>query len=333
MATASRFKLSERASTNLRRFLLYPLYFLFCLVLFAYWTFPYERVRDFLVRQVEQQMPGAELEIVSLEPAWITGIEARGVQLRFPPEEGEERPQQLTIPSVYARAGILAYLGGTTEVTFAVETDGATPGTIEGVFSEEEAQTHVQAHLANVDLGRLGVIRQYAGLPIAGVVSGDVDVTLAEELEGTTGNIQLAIAGLAVGDGRAQVRIPGMSSGITVEQLNAGDLALTIAIERGVGRVQELHADGDDLELTGTGTIRLLRPVRMTSLDLTLRADIKPAYRERNDRTRGMFGFIGMAPQVREFTAPDGAYQFRLTGSVGSRISAQGAGSASFPAQ
>ncbi|MFO0684900.1 MAG: type II secretion system protein GspN [Sandaracinus sp.] len=331
----SRFALSERARTLLMRFLVFPFYFLCCFFSSAYETFPYDRVRDFAIHAIESQVPGSEVDIVSLEPAWISGVEAQGVRIRLPAEEGETRRAEVTIPRLYARAGIFAYLFGTTDVTFEIETDGG--GTITGEVTdarsgsgeEEHELTHVVARLEHVDLRRLGVIRHYLGLPVEGIVAGDIDVSLSDELAQTSGHVTLTIEDLAIGDGNATLNvIPGSSRGLAVERIAAGDVNLQIDIEHGVGRVGQLVSDGEDAQLLGQGTIRVLRPFRMSALDLLLRINVSQAYRDRNDRTRAIFGLVGLAPEARAYTAPDGAFQLRLQGALGGRVLALPAGTA-----
>jgi type II secretion system protein N len=327
-------QLSDRAKRLLRVFLVFPSYFLCCLFSSAYQTFPYDRVRDFAVEQVGRAMPGAELEIVSLEPAWVSGVEAEGVVLRLPAGPGEERPSEVTLRRVYARAGILSYLFGTTSVSYAIETDGG--GLIEGYLDDSTSgegqdatgEIHLVAHITNVDLRRIGLIRHFAHIPFEGMVSGEIDVTLAHELDGTTGTITMTIAGLALGDGHAEVPIPGMSRGIAVERLDAGNLSLQVQIEHGVGRIQQLSSDGEDAQVQGQGTVRLLRPFAMSALDVLVRINVAPSYRERNDRTRAVFGFADMSGEVRPYRAPDGAYQVRLQGAIGGRLQAMPAGTA-----
>lgn len=320
-------KLDERTETILRRAVLYPTWFIFCSIAFAYCAFPYDRVRDKIEAEVERAMPGADLEIVSLAPSWVTGVELQGVRLQLPPETPEERPSEVVLDNVSARVGLLALLGGETAVSYYAELGGG--GTIEGVYEDGETATHLQAHLDRVALGRIGPLRLYTKLPLAGEMTGDIDVTVSDETANTSGDITLTIAGLAIGDGRARLEIPGMRNGITVERLNAGDLNLRIQVERGVGRIQQLASSSEDVDVRGTGTIRLLRPLRMSGLDILLRLDVKQPYRERNDRTRGVFAMIDMAPDIRAYKAPDGAFQVRIAGSAGSSVRAQGAGTAS----
>jgi type II secretion system protein N len=337
MASLPRIPISDRARRLLRVVLVFPLYFTCCLFSSAYETFPYDRVRDFATHQIEMAVPGSEVEIVSLEPAWITGVEATGVHIRFPLREGEEHRAELTIPRIYARAGILSYMLGTTDVTFEIDADGGgtirgeIADTITGSGAEAHERTHVVANIAGLDLRRIGVIRHTLGIPVEAVIAGDIDVTIADELDETSGHITLTATGVALGDGRSQVSLasfmPGLPGGIVIDRLAGGDIDLRVDIEHGVGRVQQLHSAGEDAQLQGQGTVRFLRPIRMSALDLLLRIAIQPGYRER-EHMRGAFMLIDNVPQVAPYRAADGAFQIRLQGPVGGRITAMPAGTA-----
>lgn len=322
-------KLSERAQTILRRAVLYPLWFMSCFFTFAYCTFPYDRVRDRIEDEVERAVPGSELEIVSLSPSWVTGVELTGVSLTLPAEEEGERPTQLSLTEVGLRVGVLDYLFGTSSISFYAELGGG--GTIEGAYGDSETQTDIELHLVDVALARIGPLRRFVMLPVGGTLTGDIDLTISDEVESTVGSVTLTISELSVGDGRARLQIPGMRSGITVEQLNAGDLNLRMEVERGVGRVQQLSSSSEHIEIRGAGTMRFLRPLRMSNVDILLRFDVKQPYREANDRTRAVFSVVEMTPDVRPYRAPDGAFQLRVAGSFGSSIRAAPAGTAAMP--
>lgn len=322
----NRFKLSPRVRTILRRGVGYPFFFLFAFLTSAYLTFPYDRVRDFITSQVSRALPGAELEIVSLEPSWISGVEAEGVSLRVPNDTLGERPYTVTLPRVWARAGIFSYLFGTTSVDFEIEVDG--DGLIEGSLEHDETSTHVVLHLVDVDLRRIGLLRVVTyHLPVYGVVSGDIDLTLADESDETVGEATLAIVGAAVGDGRARVPVPGMGSGITLERITLGDVNLTLGVEHGSARIEELTANGEDAELRGSGSIRLSRQIRMWALDVLIRINVLPAYRTRNPAMDAIFSLAESNELVRPYRAADGAFQLRLQGTVGGRVTAAPAGS------
>lgn len=322
----------------------YVFFFLFSFVTFTYLTFPYDRVRDFVVHQIELALPGSEVEIVSLEPAWLTGIEARGVRIRLPAEPVEptrpgaggaseaRRPVRpsVTVPYLYARLSILSYLLGTTEVVFEVETDGG--GTIDGSVTDAGTESHLTAHLDAVDLRRIGVLRHYLGMSLAGEVSGDIDLQVADEPDGTDGTIALTIGAASIGDEQFTVPlpVPGMT-GLQLTRVTVGDLTLNITVEDGVGRIDRFAGDGEDIILRGTGSIRIHRSLRMTALDVLVRAAIQPAYLTRNPAVQGALELAGSSPLVAPYRAPDGAFQVRLQGTLGSRVTALAAGSASIP--
>ncbi len=326
------------------RVLGYVFFFLFAFVAFTYLTFPYDRVRDFVVHQVELAVPGSELEIVSLEPAWVTGIEAHGVRLRLPAEPVEpprpgaapstepRRPVRpsVTIPYLYARLSILSYLLGTTEVVFEAEVDGG--GTIEGVLSDAGTSSHLTTHIQAVDLRRIGVLRHFLGMSLAGEVTGDIDLEVADEADATDGTIHLTIANATIGDEQFTVPlpIPGMT-GLQLTRVGVGNLERQITVEDGVGRVEQLHGEGEDVQRRGTGTVRVNRAVHTSALDLLVRAAIQPAYLQRNPAVHGAIDLAGSSPLVAPYRAPDGAFQVRLQGTLGGHVTALVAGSASIP--
>lgn len=308
-------------SDRLQKILLYgvasPLTFLVSLLLGAYWTFPYDQLRDFIVQQAETN-GGIQLEIQSLEPSWVTGVEATGVRVILPSEDPSERPAELLIREVSARVSLLSLLSGTTEVSFEAELDA---GRIEGVYAQSEEQTHVEATLSDVDLRRIGPLRSAIGIPITGRASGTIDLTIASEASATQGSVDLTVRGASIADGRTPIRIEGLGqAGLTLERMSLGDLRLRMGVERGVGRIEELHADGEDAELRGTGTVRLMQPLRMSGLDLLLRVSFKQRYRESNDRMRGLFTLLDINPQVRPARTDDGSLQWRISGSFGGRF-------------
>lgn len=324
-------QLSEGARTALRRYVGYPFFFLFSFLFSAYLTFPYERVREVIERQVAAAIPGSELEIVSLEPAWLTGVEARGVSLRLPSETEGERPMSVTIPYVYARAGMLAYLFGSIAVSYEAELDGG--GVIEGSFEDESDEEHARsrlvAHLENVDLRRIGPLRAATRLPVTGVVSGDIDVTLDDDADATTGSISLDITDASVGDGRAGITAPGFPMTLTIQRLELGTINIRADVEHGTARFTQLVGNGAHAEVRGSGTIRLVRPVRNCALDLLLRTSILPAYREAHADMAGILSIAESNDMVRPYRSADGAFQFRLQGTLGGRVVAAPAGSAS----
>lgn len=305
--------------------LAYGALFWVAFVLFAYLTFPYDRLRDFLVQEVEQPRDargrrhdsGTRLEIVDLSPSWFTGVEATGVRIVKQNDDADTPPAEMTITELGARVSLLSLLMGDVSVSYAAELAG---GRIEGEYEEAGDAVHVTADVQGVRLRRVGLIRSALGLPMRGTTSGQVDLTVSQQVRETQGRIALRIAGLELGDGRSKLALPGMGDGLTIETVRAGDLELDLETENGVAQVRRLTAHGEDAEIDGSGSVQLLRPLAMSRLDLLIRLKFLDSYKEKSDRTRALFALLDMNPRVRPARTSDGALQYRLSGSLGSRI-------------
>ena len=295
----------------------YPFFFLFSLVVGAYWTFPYDHVRDYIVQEAERGGT-TQLEITSLEPDWFTGVELEGVRFATVPDEPSAEPAEVVIRKANARISLLSLLGGTTDVSFDAELDGG--GTITGSFAQDEETLHLDATLASVDLRRVGPIREAVGLPVAGRADGTLDFTIGHEAADTTGTANLTIRNVSLGDGQTPLAIEGLGPGLTLERLNVGTLQLRMETERGTTRIQQLHADGEHAELWGTGSLRLAQPLRSSSVDMLFRIQFKEPYRMSSPRMEGLFALLEVNPQVRPARTADGGFQWRIQGSFGGRV-------------
>ncbi|MBN4049485.1 type II secretion system protein GspN [bacterium AH-315-N03] len=293
-----------------------PFFFLFSVIFGAYLTFPYDHLRDFIVQEVERGGQ-THLQITSLEPSWLTGVEAEGVTVSNVPE-GDDEPAQLVIEHVEARVSLLALMGGATEVSFDTALEGG--GVITGVFANSEEATHIEAHIERVDLARIGPLRTSIGLPVQGVAQGDVDLTIGAEAVNTEGTANLTIRNLAIGDGEAQLEIEGLGAGLTLERMNLGTLSFRMETERGTTTIEELHADGEHAELWATGSLRLAQQVERSSMDMLFRINFKEAYRTSSGRMEGLFALLEINPQVRPARTSGGSFQWQISGSFGGRI-------------
>lgn len=308
----------------------YPVFFVFTFVLFAYWTFPWDRVRDYLVQEVETPMQsgrrvasGYQLEIVDLSPSWITGVELTGVRLVKLPTEPDERPVDVTFERVHARVGLLAALVGDLDVDFEAAVAG---GDIEGHFEQSGESMAFDVDVENVNLRRISILRSYLPLPTQAKLSGHVDLALGEQPSEASGSLDLRLEGLKIGDGQAKLAIEGMGDGITVDEIDAGDVTIEAGVENGVVQLRRLQGRGSDLELGGSGELRLMRPFELSRADMLIRMRFTDAYKEKSDRTRALFSLLDLQPRLRTFKTTDGALQLRIAGTLAGRVTTRGAG-------
>lgn len=305
----------------------YAAFFVTCFVIAAYFTFPYDKVRDLLVARVATSgapgSPGMKLTIGTLGPHWLTGVTLESVVLERPSNVTDEPPSRIEFDELTVSVAPIALLLGRTEVAFSAEIgDGEFDGSYEGT---ETGPHHLEVELDAVDLRRLGA-GGFLGVPLKGAISGSIDVTVSAKPVETEGNIELTIGGLRLGDGKSKVKVPGMGGGLTLEAINAGKLELKIAIKEGVATIEKLEAKGKDLELSGSGSVRIVMPVSQSRADITLGAKFADAYKQRNERTKVVFELMDMNPLIKSATGADQMMRFSVSGPISALRSAPASG-------
>ncbi|HEX6245814.1 MAG TPA: type II secretion system protein GspN, partial [Polyangiales bacterium] len=296
-------------------FVAYNSLFWFAFWIFCYFTFPYERVAEQLVDRVAASGKGYSLEIGSLSPYWLSGVELTNVVLRKeslepapPPVPGDKTPppdRSLRVKEVHARVGLVGLLFGSKKLNFDAELES---GDIEGsALIDGDAQS-VSAKLDKVDLGKLGIIEAMLQIPMQGTLSGDIDLALAQDPKLSQGSVKLTLDKLVVGDGKAKVKVGGLG-GLTLDPIEAGDLTLDMDLKDGVGVLNKLSADGKDLKLKGNGDVRLGTPLGTSRLSVLVNVKFTDAYRNKSPRTQAMFGLLDSsgAPQIAAAKTADGA--------------------------
>lgn len=334
MASESPIKKILRA---LLRWVGYPAFFVLALLVFAYWTFPWQRLADRIEYEVEfpkgadgvRHPSGYRLDIRSLAPSGISGVTADGVTLSQVSDAPEELPLEVQFNHLEAHVGLFSLLFGDLALDF--EAVGA-GGEIEGEVSLAGNDLDLDLHIDDIILQRAALLRAFFPLPLRGHISGDIVLALREEADDSAGEIQLDLSGIEIGDGRAKLAFGRMTDGLTIPQLAAGTVVVRGTVDQGALQISRLEGRGDDLDLDAEGQLVLASPLNRSRLSLLLRADFKESYRERDDRTRALFSLLDLDPQGRAARTPDDALQFRIGGALNGRVSAQPAGRATPPA-
>lgn len=301
----------KTATKTVLKWVGYPAFFVGCFLMFLYWTFPYDHVRDYIIQEVERpagpggerQASGYHLEIDDLSPYWLSGVELEGVRFSKDPEDPERRPTVTTIDELTARVSIWSLLFGGADISFEVTVGD---GTIEGEYDSSEEESHIEAEFSDVDLHRLGIIADSAGVPISGKLTGTINVTIAKENANTQGEVALTIARLTIGAQGAKI------AGFTIGRIQAGDLTIAATVQNGTARITRFASNGQDIALRVGGTVRLLQPIKTSSFDLVVNAKFSDAFRTRDDRTRAVFSMLEMNPQMQQARTPDGALQWQI---------------------
>lgn len=292
----------------------YAAFFVVCFMLFAYFTFPYDRVKSTIEQRGSQGAPGVEtkLTIGELGPHFLTGVALRDVVYE---RKGatDTAAAKIGLDGLDLRVSPLSLFTGL-RLNFGAEVGS---GEIDGQYSfgSENGPTHVEAELDAVDLGSLG-LGAFIGVPLKGTADGDIDLTLAPVPADSHGAINLTVDKLLLADSKTAVKVPGMSGGLTLATLDAGKLELKVTIKDGVATIERMESKGKDLELSGSGSIRLANPVSQSRADVLLSVKIDDKYKQQSERTKMMFELMEQNPITSAAKTSDGSLRFRLTGTL-----------------
>jgi type II secretion system protein N len=304
----------------------YGFAYLLAFVFFAYISFPYERLRQYVVSSYNAAQtlpPQNRLEIDSLSWSWrFPGIVAEGVRLVVPPppvSEGEKPPppRYLEAQEVFVSASALALLSGAREASFGAQ---ALEGDIAGWASDSSAGRRLELQLDGVNPGSIPQLAGTVGLPIAGSLSGHISLDIPEgNVTKAEGTVDLAAEDLVLGDGKAKIQ-----NTIALPELHMGAFVLKAQVSAGRLKIDECTAQGRDLDLALSGNIRLRPKLENSVADLELKFSFAEKYRNQSDMTKALFGqpeskipgLFDTATSGHITKQEDGSYGARLSGSL-----------------
>jgi type II secretion system protein N len=323
--------MSERAreiALKALRYLGYPAFFTVFFLLFVYWTFPYDRLKEFIVHQAEAPRAtsagtvvssGMTLEIDELSPTFFPGLTARGVRVTWLPQAQGQRPVTARMDRVTAHVSLLSLLFG--KVNADLDIDGM-GGTVEAHVEAALSGTRpglreLKLSARGVRAGEIGPLVQGIGLPVQGQMDARVELSIPDGLINRgTGTANLSIAGLRVGDNVAQFQIPGFG-GVTIAQIDAGTLAGTVSIRDGNATIERITARSREVNLALSGRVELRANPAETTINLLTRFQLTDAFRNKNEQSSRIMMVLDMVPDLRAARGPDGMIGLRCRGTAG----------------
>ncbi|MGB5702635.1 MAG: type II secretion system protein GspN [Polyangiales bacterium] len=301
----------------------YPAFFMLCFVFFAYKTFPYDRLADRLVH--EAQIRGYEIEIVDLTHSGLTGLTFESLRVVLPAEEGSP-PLDVIFDELTVSTSLFSLFSDTKSFTFDAELAG---GQAEGDLSLGADSLELEADIEDVALGAIPALRKFTKVPMTGTLNAEIDVSMPSEVAESTGNVELTIEALNLGDGETQLDIPGWG-GLTLDRADAGNLELLATIDEGAATIERAESHGPDLKLDAVGRVRLVRPMKRSEVNLMVRVKIEDAYKERSAKVATMLELASAG--LKSAMTPDGAIQYLIGGPAGGRLRPRAAGRLPFEA-
>jgi type II secretion system protein N len=313
------------------KFLAYPALYMTCLVLFFYLTFPWNRLKDRLIAevQVRAQKPKSSIqriEIDELDSYWLTGAEATGVRIYLPPSDDnssadKDKPQEsvVKVDELNARLQILPLFLGRLRVKFWAH---AFNGDIKGTVPVGASSGPVEIQLDAVDLSYVDIIKDTIGIPIKGVATGKLELAAeGGKFSKASGLLDLSINGVTVGDGKSKIK-----GQIALPEAKLGDLIITAEAKDGALKVSKFEGNGSDIELSGDGKVNVREPANTSGVDLYVRFKFTDAYRNKSDLTKTLLGAPGSNapslfeladPRIKRSKRPDGFFGWHIHGALG----------------
>ena len=303
----------------------YPVFYLFCLIIFISWTFPYEKLRDRIVTSFNaQQRTSAqpqELQIDELDSSFLTGVKMKGVRLITPPNEAGKAPSVMSIEEARARISLLGLLVGNKNVSFGVD---AFDGTIKGTYEDSGKTRAVDINFDGVEMARIDTIAANIGFPLDGKLFGNITLDLPEG-KASKGNGVIALELRELNAGTAKELVIKTPMGpFTLPRLKIGNVQINGEAKDGNLKITKVSASGGDVDVTGDGKVQMHEVASDAHLDVNLKFKINDAYRTKNDKTKLLFGAPGqkdkpmleMDPKMAKSKTSDGFYQLRIGGSL-----------------
>ena len=282
----------------LRRLLL-PAGAALAFLVFLVLTFPYDVVARRI--EMEAQRAGAELTIGSAGAGGLASLKATDVRIRILPARGADAWPELRFERAVFSPDILALLlrrtsfgfslrgyGGTARGHLALSNDPRLPGV-----------SSFRLDAADLDLAALP-LRELVGITAAGKVRVNADLPALLPVETAHGSFTLSLDGASVTGGAV--------SGFTVPRTSLGHLDGSVAVDKGIARVEKTSARGGDIEADVDGNVNLRPLLSLSQADLHVRFRPGERWLNENAPIKGMMGLIQNARQ------PDGSYLFTFSG-------------------
>ena len=322
---------------------MYPAFYVACLALFGYLTFPFGLLKDRMIAEAARLKPGLRLEIDKVSSYWFSGIELTNVKVVLAPDEpppagfaypsagadfgtgataaAPAKETVIVIDGAHVRVRILPLLIGRVRVDFWASAMG---GEVRGTVPLSGSNHDVDAEITQIDLNKIEPLANKLGVPIKGIATGKLALTLTEgKISKADGALDLTIADLVISDGNTKIQ--GI---LELPAARLGTLTLTAEVKAGVLKVTKLAAQGADIELVGDGRITASTtkdPLNDSVADLYVRFKFTDAYRTKTDTTKTLLGdptsplpgLIEMqVPKMKKAKRADGFFGWHIYGAL-----------------
>lgn len=277
------------------RILGYVAFFVVAYVGCLYLSFPWGAVKERALQAVTKSLR-RPVTAQKLEPSWITGVHAEGVEIEL---DGVESP--IVFKTLDARAHVLDFLTGGYggNVSFPIA-----QGKVNAEASGSTEKVAIQARAESVELGLIPALKEATGLALSGTLDFDANLDLGlEDAKTSQGSIEIRGTGLETLKGSKAGNYP-------VPELLLGDLAWTIPVEDGKAIIRNQKLEGPNVMLNLDGEIVLNNIPNRSLVNLTMRFKPTPEFLRKEPL------LASLLKNIDRYKSRDGFYNYQISGTL-----------------
>lgn len=290
---------------RLFKYILYLIVFVLSFVIFLYWSFPYDSLKDRLISGVERQLGGRiVVEAGELEPYWFTGVEIKNLELNVPDEEGNML-SAIVLDKLRIRAALFSLLIGSPRISYLIRSG---EGEVGGSVRQTEEELSLEADFDEFDISVLKILQTKYGINLSGEIDGSISLNIdARRPARSSGKIALDLIDFKVGASEAKIGPMDLPLPDLVLTKSRGS-SVVFNMSRGSLLIDKMVFVGGDLGLDLTGKIFLSNTIPNS------RFNIKGNF-SASDALGKTLPFLFIIEKQKQ---PDGTYPLLITGRISS---------------
>lgn len=137
----------------------------------------------------------------------------------------------------------------------------------------------MHAEVEDLNLVNVNVISEMAGLPIGGVVNGDISLDWTKDVKARTGHVNIRSQALRVGPGELS---SGALGKLTLPAVGFGDLDTSFKVGNGKLEIEKFEQKGGDLIAKITGDVSVRSRFASSSVSACIKVKGEPSYLSKN---------------------------------------------------
>ncbi len=287
--------------------------------------FPYESAARFIETRISKVSAanqarggqGMELRLRNLSPSFPLGVRAGNAQFRlYPATRAKAGTPPLTLHArdLSVNIGLFGLLIG--RKTIAIDGDVLGGDVNAQVSLAGDKLASLSLETDNVGVGASRALEHFLGAPGGGKLKTSIRFKQPGGLDSVETEGSITLTEVWLGDGKAELNLPGQADGLTISRLEVEKVAATFGGKDGNIELKSLEVPGPDLTARGRGTLTLGATFAQSLLDLFVSFRVEPGFLERDSRISALLELAAFDPNLQKAKTKDGFLQYQISGTL-----------------